>query len=331
MNQQPSGLHKHPVSPGDNRHTVRYFDEFREIEQGNLGNAKILLVDDELINLELLQHQLSAHYKLSTAKSGMEAVEYCIYNLPDLVLMDVNMPQINGMEACEMLKSNQLTRHIPVLFLTSMDSVEDEIRCLDIGGSDFITKPANIKTLINRINIHLTLKLKADLLHNLVFKDSLTGVYSQRYLQEFLYDAFDAAMRVEQPLSLLVIDIDHFDAINVNYGHDAGDHCLCKLAQVIDGCLKRPTDLVARTGGDRFVCVLKTTDAAGAIQLSNHVIEQVQGASQRLPIGDELLSVSIGISSTSKDKSITSANEMMQVAEHKLQQAKQAGRHCYAV
>ena len=232
----------------------------------NSSKQRILIVDDETANIKILASELQALYHISFALNGEKALNLIKNDeLPDLILLDIVMRGINGYEICTYLKEKQLTKNIPIIFITSMSSEEDETKGLELGAVDYITKPFSMPIVKARIKTHLELKRHRDILEHLSSYDGLTGIPNRRRFDEYIEQEWKRAHREAAPLSLIMVDIDHFKMFNDSYGHWAGDECLKKVAQTLTSCLQRPSDLMARYGGEEFSAVLPKTDQKGAI------------------------------------------------------------------
>ncbi|GAB1369554.1 hypothetical protein MASR1M42_21060 [Azonexus hydrophilus] len=222
---------------------------------------RLLVVDDQPINIQTLYQIFHADHEIFMATSGDQALAFCRDNIPpDLILLDVVMPGMDGIEVCRRLKSDPALADIPVIFVTARSDPADEAGALAAGGVDFIAKPVNPAVVRARVKTHLTLKAQTDLLHSLVFIDGLTGVANRRRFDEALQIEWRRCRRSNTPLTLLMIDIDHFKRYNDYYGHQTGDACLQKVAASLRAGLKRAQDLVARYGGEEFVCLMPECD-----------------------------------------------------------------------
>jgi diguanylate cyclase (GGDEF)-like protein len=240
----------------------------------------ILIVDDTPTNIEILCQALNGEYEILFATNGEDALNIAFDQSPDLILLDVIMPEMDGYQVCARLKQDTRTRDIPIIFVTAMEQEEDETKGLHVGAIDYLTKPIRPPIVKARVRNHLELKRYRDFLENLSATDGLTGIFNRRRFDEALDREWRRARRSQTPLSLILTDIDLFKAYNDNYGHLAGDDCLRQLARTLSECLSRPTDLVSRYGGEEFACLLPDTDAAGAVQIAN----QIQGKMQHLNI-----------------------------------------------
>lgn len=288
----------------------------------------VLLVDDAPANLSLLSHILREDYRLQLANSGAKALELVSRTPPDLILLDVMMPEMDGYEVCRRLKANPDTRDIPVLFITAKNQTEDEELGLSLGAMDYIRKPISPPIIKARVRNHIALKQQTDTLKNLSFMDGLTQVANRRYFDSVLDKEIRRSARQQQPLALLMIDVDFFKPFNDHYGHGAGDDCLVQVASAMRRVIQRPMDLLARYGGEEFVALLPETNVAGAVQVAEIL---------RLAVADMQLAhahsnaaahitVSIGVGCNMDDLQLPTA-ELLKRADQALYQAKAAGRN----
>ncbi len=292
----------------------------------NLSRSTILIVDDQPMNIQIVDKILSNDYKLMAATSGDLAIEVCNENPPDLILLDVVMPNMSGIETCVILKQRLATAEIPIIFVTSCDRQDEENDCWENGGVDFINKPINPTTLKNRVKAHLTLKYQRDMLNGLVYIDYLTEIYNRRYFEEHISRLESNANREKKDMALVLVDLDYFKTFNQEYGDIRGDKALKEVAQSIQSSIMRPTDFVARLGGGIFAVVLPNTDLSGALSVAIKVKRAV--FSNQIPHPQspfKYLSVSIGISTvfTAQEQMVT----LIDHAEYYLYQAKENGRH----
>lgn len=288
----------------------------------------VLVVDDQPINIQLIYQILGNDYKILMATSGMQAIKICNDSLPDLVLMDVMMPEINGLETCKLMKAQEAIADIPVIFVTGLQQQEDENACWQAGAVDFIQKPVNANTLRNRVKAHITMKKQSDMLRAMAYIDGLTGVFNRRYFDSFLQRQIAVCRRREDSLAVLLMDIDHFKLYNDHLGHLQGDDALRKVAQALHQCCLRPTDLVARYGGEEFVAVLPHTDAAGAAIVAQKVLRAIaQLALPHPAVTNKIVSLSIGIAVACPDNEY--AGDITARADAQLYLTKQHGRNGY--
>jgi len=290
--------------------------------------ARILLVDDVPTNIHILNGIFKDLYEVRMATSGSQALELCRTHPPDLVLLDILMPGIGGLEVCRALKNDPLTREIPVIFVTSHNDPEQETRGLEAGAVDFISKPVNAAVVLARVRTHLTLKNQADLLRSLAFLDGLTGLQNRRRFDEVLELEWSRCRRTGMPLSLLMIDVDHFKAFNDTYGHPAGDSCLMAVAQVLRDRFQRGEDFVARYGGEEFVALVPNLDAKAVLTLARGIVAAV--AALALPHETSatapVVTISLGLATTVPLPGQKAA-ELLSRADNFLYLAKELGRN----
>ena len=293
----------------------------------------ILVVDDMTTTLLLLHDLLKDTYEVKIAKSGTKALE--ILNAPndiDLILLDVEMPDINGYEVCKILKNNEQTKNIPVIFVTARNSEEDEEYGLNLGAIDYITKPFNKAIVKLRIKNYLDLKIKNDMLEKLSMYDGLTNIRNRRYFDETFEKTFSEIKRDKKSLAVLMIDIDFFKPYNDNYGHGQGDETLRKVAKALEKTIKRASDFVARYGGEEFVILLKDINKDGVEAVANNLLNAIR----ELKITHEFskienyVTVSIGASFYNSSSDITKL-ELLLKADETLYNVKNSGRNNFAI
>ncbi len=232
----------------------------------------VLIVDDTPINIQILAESLAKDYRIKVAGSGRAAFEILEKHVePDLILLDVMMPDMDGYSICTRLKQNPETSNIPVIFITAMSEAADEERGLNLGAADYITKPFHLPIVKARIQNHIKFKLMTDLLESMAWQDGLTGISNRRSFDEALEKEWKRAQRAGSSISLVLVDIDHFKEYNDNYGHGAGDDCLKEIATTIASFVTRAGDMVARYGGEEFVLLIPETGVDGARQLAEQL------------------------------------------------------------
>ena len=288
--------------------------------------ARILVVDDQPLNIVAIHQLFEGEHEMFMATGGEQALAFCRATPPDLVLLDVVMPEPGGLAVCRALAADAATRDIPVIFVTGVDDPDGEAACWDAGGVDFITKPLNVRTVRNRVRVHLTLKRQADLLRQLAWLDGLTGIPNRRHFDDRLDAEWRRCARLGSPLSVVAIDIDHFKLFNDTYGHQAGDEVLRSVAQAASACVSRPGDVLARTGGEEFICLLPHAQREGATAVAER-IRQAVGALEIPHTGSDIgrVTVSLGVASVHPDQADTSA-DLLRAADRALYRAKADGR-----
>jgi diguanylate cyclase (GGDEF)-like protein len=289
---------------------------------------RLLVVDDQPVNIQILFEIFQRDHEVYFATSGKQTIEMAQKNLPDLILLDVVMPDMGGLEVCRLLKRDPDTREIPIIFVTAQDSAEDETKGLEAGAVDFITKPVNPAVVRARVQTHLTLKAQADQLRSMVFIDGLTGVANRRRFDECLNVEWNRCRRHNKSLGLFMIDIDHFKKYNDLYGHQAGDICLQQVAAILQEQVGRSYDLVARYGGEEFVCLLPGIKLSNALDKAHKMVQALfdralpHAASEIAPV----VTVSLGVAVTVPDE-IRQPGALVAGADAQLYRAKDSGRN----
>jgi diguanylate cyclase (GGDEF)-like protein len=289
---------------------------------------RLLVVDDQPVNIQALYQAFAADHQVLMATNGPQALALCASKQPDLVLLDVMMPDMDGYEVCRRLQADPATRDIPVIFVTAHNDEAAETQGLEAGAVDFISKPINPKIVRARVKTHLTLKAHADLLRQWVYLDGLTGVRNRRYFDERLAGEWARAQRNGSALSVVLLDVDFFKRYNDRYGHQAGDDCLRRVAACLRQGIKRPGDLVARYGGEEFVCLLPETPLEGALEFSRQLGQSV--AALGIEHADSavagFVTVSLGVCTKPANASGT-AQALLREADAQLYIAKSRGRN----
>jgi diguanylate cyclase (GGDEF)-like protein len=298
----------------------------------------ILLVDDDPTVIGLLGNILQDLGRLRFATSGADALRMARLSAPDLVLLDIEMPGMNGFEVCTAMKETPLLADVPIIFITSHEDAEHEVAGLALGASDFICKPPRPPQVMARVRMHLRMKQMADALRNAAYLDGLTGIANRRQFDETVHREWLRAQRMATPTALLMIDIDAFKRYNDHYGHQAGDRCLQTVAQTIAQAVHRPADLAARYGGEEFAVLLPDTDLCGARFLVLHLLQAVDALKLEhaaSPVADHV-TLSIGVTAY-EDFGATRNGQpallhppvasLVAAADQALYAAKQAGRH----
>ena len=292
-------------------------------------NNAVLIVDDMTSNIQVLANALQDDYRIKVATNGERALEICHSDSPpDLILLDIMMPDMDGYEVCRRLKSDTATSSIPVIFVTALTEATDEEKGLNLGAVDYITKPFHLPIVKARVRNHLSLKLKTDLLEEMSHIDGLTHIANRRNFDEVMDKEARRVARIPQPISLIMLDIDYFKPFNDNYGHGLGDECLVQVAKAMRGVIKRPNDLLARYGGEEFAVVLPETPLEGALKVAEDLREAVD--SMNFPHAyskvTDHVTISLGVASNEFDQEI-SVEDLLKQADQALYKAKKAGRN----
>ncbi len=293
------------------------------------GKPTILIVDDMSANIAILSDLLQDDYKIKVAKSGQKALEIAMGNeKPDLILLDIEMPEMSGYEVCKELKNNSLTNNIPVIFVTARNDVKDEEYGLNLGAVDYISKPFHPTIIKIRVKNHITLKLKSDWLEELSMYDGLTHIPNRRYFDDEYQKKCKEMAREHQTAALLMIDVDYFKRYNDHYGHGKGDECLIKIAGALESALKRPSDMVARYGGEEFVALLQNIDQDGAKKVAESLLEAVSDLKimHEYSSASKYVTISLGIGFKELEEKLC-GEELLKKADDALYRAKESGRN----
>lgn len=226
--------------------------------------ATILIIDDSPVNVRLLTRALEDNYKVIVTQHCLEALEQAFTHAPDLIFLDIETPEMSGYEVFAKLKGDPRTKETPIIIITAMRDGLYEKTCLELGAIDFIKKPFNPRLVKLRVRNHIELKMLRDYYKGISCIDELTGLPNRRRLKGFINDEWDRLSRSNSPLSVIMLDIDHFKQYNDTYGHLVGDECLQQIAEALQKANTRSKGLLARYGGEEFIVVLPDTDCDGA-------------------------------------------------------------------
>lgn len=284
-------------------------------------------------NLIILSDILKDEYNIKIAKTGTKALEivHSQDNI-DLILLDIEMPDINGYEVLKKLKNSDKTKNIPIIFVTAKSSEEDEEYGLNLGAIDYITKPYSKSIVKIRIKNQINLKLKTDLLEQLSMYDGLTNIKNRRFFDESFERIYNKSRRDSSNFALIMIDIDYFKPYNDNYGHGQGDVALKKVANSLQNSLKRANDLVARYGGEEFVVLIQDIDEQGLEKIAKNILESINN----LQITHEYskisshLTISMGIAYYNSNNDIPKLKILME-ADENLYKVKNSGKNNFLI
>ena len=292
------------------------------------SRQKVLLVDDYPGNLDALTTVLQEFYDVSTASNGREAIDLALQDEFDLIMLDVVMPEMDGYEVCRQLKKHESTSDIPVIFLTGKAQIQDEARGLDLGATDYISKPYSLAVVMARVRNHMAASRYRKKLKSFSYIDGLTNLPNRRQFDEVLEKEWQRAVRERKEISVILIDIDHFKSFNDFYGHVAGDECLRQIAAALGRCRRRATDFVGRYGGEEFVAILPNTNAEGALHMTHEMLEAVRNLKlpHKLNPHQGIVTVSLGVATCAPTPHDT-AETLVTEADKRLYAAKQSGRN----
>ncbi len=306
-----------------------------------LRPANLLIVDDDPLIIQAIAKALQGLGRLRFATGGREALALASAEPPDLLLLDAQMPDLNGLEVLRQLRERSDTRDLQVIVITSQSDDATEQSALELGAADFLAKPVRPAVLLARVRTQLRLKQALDALRQQATLDQLTRCANRHVLMEAIEREWARALRERQRFSLLLLDVDHFKRFNDRYGHLAGDQALVVVADLLRQCAGRPGDLVARYGGEEFAVLLTGADRDGAEAVAHCLRTRL--AARALPHEDGvngLLTVSIGAASFGPDSAgwteqptgpvpggqSWSANQLLNLADQALYEAKRRGR-----
>jgi diguanylate cyclase (GGDEF)-like protein len=258
---------------------------------------KLLVVDDEPLNIQVMYQAFSADYQVFMATTGEQALVICQENPPDLVLMDIVMSGMGGLEVCARLKADDKTSFIPVIFVTSQTGAHHITEGLEPGAVDFISKPVNTSVLRARVKTHLATKFQTDFLRAMAFMDPLTGVFNRRDFEQRLDSEWARSIRAGTPLSLTMLEIDGFNTFSDICGWLSADDSLKQVADILRKNLRRPADMIARYGKPVFACIAPETNHTDALIIFKRVLKELCDKNiKNYPLADKpILTLSGGL------------------------------------
>ena len=289
---------------------------------------RVLIIDDEKPNLMILSEILRDEVEVILAKDGIQGVDKAVRYQPDLILLDVMMPGMDGFKVIEQLRRDARTSAIPVIFISALADAGHEEQGLMLGACDYVHKPFHSAIILARVRLHLQLTKQRALLEQLAHIDPLTEIANRRRYEEVLLTEWNAASRSHTRLSLVMVDIDNFKHYNDHHGHAAGDKVLQTVARVLSGQLKRPRDFVARYGGEEFVVLLPDNGCEGSLD----IMEACRSAVEALRIENravkEAPQVTISVGGVCCQPSPEqSPDTFLKIADDMLYQAKRQGKN----
>ncbi|HET7321148.1 MAG TPA: diguanylate cyclase [Longimicrobiaceae bacterium] len=303
------------------------------------GGERILVVDDHPDNVEIINARLSSRgFVIETATNGEEALQRVHENPPQLILLDVMMPVMDGYEVSRRIKNDDDLPYIPIILVTARDSTEDKVEGLDAGADDYLTKPINFPELEARVRSMLRIKRLQDeldqrnrelevanrRLRKLSITDGLTELFNHRHIHELLHEEFERTRRSGEPLAVAMFDLDRFKAVNDTYGHPTGDVILYETAGILRETA-REIDMVGRYGGEEFIVILPGADEEDACRFAQRVREQVFSHLFRDDANEVKMTVSGGVASF-PGLDIQHPDVLIKRADEALYHAKESGR-----
>jgi diguanylate cyclase (GGDEF)-like protein len=289
----------------------------------------ILIVDDDNTNIKVLTHILGGDYDILSASNGISAMGKAREYKPDLILLDILMPGMNGYETLVEMKKNDVIQKIPVIFITGLNSDEDEEKGLSLEAVDYITKPFSAKIVKLRVRNQIQIINQLHTIKDLSMLDQLTKLPNRRCFDERLRIEWKQAIVEKTPLSLIMLDLDKFKKLNDTYGHQQGDAALKTIAGIFPHAFRRPGDIAARWGGEEFVILLPNTPLADALETAEKVRTDIEDAD--IPRSGDLTpiksTVSIGVNSLIPEMD-SSIDMFISKTDKALYKAKEAGGNC---
>jgi len=291
----------------------------------NENKFKILIADNEKANLDILIHILKDAYIVYPAKTAEAALKKAAEVCPDLILLDIIMPDMNGFDILKKLKSDDLTENIPVMLITGLNNAEDEKRGLQLGAVDYIAKPFNSEMVKVRVKTQLQLIRQLRTIEEIGMIDEATGMPNRKSFDKQLNIEWARAVREKNPVSLIMIDVDEYESLRETNGKEYADKLLRSVCDVINARLKRTTDVKARYSGAVFAIILPNTPRNGALT----VAEDIKASAKTLTLEDGTkITISIGISSMEPVKDDPISYFVLQ-ADKNLYKAKKDGNSVY--
>jgi len=302
--------------------------------------TRVLIVDDHEDNIELLRARLDSWgFATESAADGEEALRLIEASPPDLILLDVMMPKIDGMEVARRVKGNRALPFIPIIMQTALDATENKVEGLEAGADDYITKPIDFAELKARLNSMLRIKRLQDALEErerqlleanerlryMSQTDALTGLDNRRHLEERIDEMFEHARRLNEPFSCVMCDLDRFKSVNDTYGHQAGDAVLKQFARILRNEV-REIDRVGRYGGEEFMLLLPGTVLDAAVTFAERVRKEVEGHTFTFDGTQICRTASFGVSAWPHPR-IINCDVLVRAADDALYVAKETGRN----
>lgn len=294
----------------------------------------VLVIDDSKSIAEFCRQILDPRgIQVIWSSDGLKGLEEAKRAKPDLILLDVVMPNLDGYKTLQRLKQVEITSDIPVIMFSTMKEAMDKIKGLELGAVDYIAKPFDAGELIARVNTQLRLKRlhdalleKTERLSKLADKDGLTGLYNHRYFQDKLTEEFVRAKRYELPLSNILMDIDYFKKINDTYGHAVGDVVLKGIGSMLKGSTRKDIDTPARYGGEEFAIILPHTELSKALKVAERLRKAVAEHPFKVPSGQISITVSFGVAAIPHPE-INDKQTLIKASDEALYRAKEKGRN----
>ncbi len=290
--------------------------------------GRVLIVDDNEDNLLLFQEYLEDHgFETALATSGAQALSYLEDNAVDVLVLDIQMPEMDGFEVCRRVKVNEATKDIPVIFVTAKFQDVDHVATgLYLGANDYLYKPVAEKELVARVSVMVRLKAAEDEVRRISVTDELTGLYNRRFLRKRLDEEMSRARRSQIPLAVVMLDLDHFKDVNDSYGHAMGDTVLCAVGEVLEKSL-RHGDVFGRWGGEEFMVFLPGSDDEGALITAERLRSAIAEMDMSRVHQDLSMTASLGVSVFDASDIEMEASGLIAQADRAMYASKENGRN----
>jgi len=288
----------------------------------------VLIVDDQKTTIMVLKNILGNEYRVFATDNSQTALKTAEKFKPDVILLDILMNDIDGYAVLAELRNSEITKDIPVIFITSLNDVEDEEKGLSLGAADYITKPFSPEIVRLRIQNQIRMLNQLQTSNELSMLDQLTQLPNRRSFETRINTEWAVAQREKKPISILLIDLDKFKSYNDTYGHLQGDATLKTTANLFKKTLKRPGDFAARWGGEEFIVLLSNTDSNGALEIAEQIRKSAED--MEIPFTDTQnlkITISIGVNTYNHEQTALSINDFFAGADKALYDAKDAGRN----
>jgi len=292
------------------------------------SKLRVIIIEDSKLNREVLYKILHKDYAIIFAQDGVEALEKVRTERPDLILLDIVLPGIDGFDVLTELKKCEISQSIPVIIISGRSNPDDEVKGLELGAVDYITKPFHEIVVKARVETQVRILKQIRIIEKIGYIDNLTNIPNRHQFDQNLSSEWKRAKREGHPVSFIMIDIDHFKIYNDTHGHQQGDVALKTVASTIKSSLKRPADIVARWGGEEFSVLLPNTTIDGARHIAEDIRRNVETASILCFATDSYhnITVSLGVSQILPDNNNNMSNLISQ-ADAALYMAKDMGRN----
>jgi len=295
------------------------YDIYQRILMEISENVIVGVVDDSRVNVRLLEVMLQkSGYTVKSAVDGTGAIELVDSHEIDILLLDIMMPVMDGIETCRKIKTTNFGKNLPVIFITALTETEEKLKAFEAGGVDYITKPFVREEVLARINVHIKLKQAMEKLEEISVTDELTGVFNRRFAYEMLYRMIENSRRDLSEFLICFIDVDNLKSVNDRFGHGEGDRLIGVVVNAVLACIRK-TDYIFRMGGDEFLVLLPGASMVNVTEMINRITVNLKGNF----IHDVPVSFSYGFADYDGRMSLT-VDELINIADREMYEQKLA-------